>query len=842
MQKIRTFYTALLSLLLCASCDIVPQGIGEYPENKGMEVKDLQISEDYHDITMSVNLLAELDSCTLDDSTRVKATVREVPYRILPIIEPAQPELVSIDRVGPEEMKEFGVSLLVMVDLTLPQSIIAQQEKYLRDMRTLFSSNNMYVAFMLPYGNVSKVMPLTDYVLNNYMRPDTPLKKDIRPKHTASHYDDEEDMLPSEASGRAYLFRSVSTILQQMRTTTHTAFDYASRKAFIIFSDGMVYDNTNDIPLDPDHYLMQERLIAQSRTIDSNTSVFYVPLNAEGDDDNSHDSSNNIMQLLCTSSNGKMEKHFRWAKLEKHIMKSFGINHADYIVRLRNYNDKYFFGDPLYLSLVFRDMNGNVLASCYKEYSVASVYRPIHINNVSLRHIALQGILIGLLILALVYLTLQLLVPYIRYRIFRKRYIIDYRGTNMSFGSTLIPDTCYYCKAPFVPGDKIVVKCQHVMHEECWDENGGRCPEYSETASIRHAAIHTDADNANGMSADSHTCHQGSHFYDRSNLLNPRNATFYLTWLLLAIVSAIVSYTHYVAWHHDMVYDITLSFLQMVLGDGSLTVTWDDGVVTQCLSSRQLHILMFGACLAFFITMMMSVLTCHRGRRRSWISGILLRAISACLLTYCIFLAECTIVAVSGIFDGIFFFDWVSWTLSACVVVFLSTFRSRCRFTKKHIVHILITSTVCSILWYLLGNIYNTTQMVCLILPYIAFAIGIAMTIARRMPQNDHSFLNVIGAVKEMNIALYKWLREGPDAEVLIGKSIDCQLQVTWDLQGDVAPIHAKIFCRNGVPYIMPIDGFLLLNGKETIEEKSYRLYHGDTFIIGKTTFRYIEM
>lgn len=885
MPKFKNIYVvALLTLVLCAACDLMPRGISRAPVNEGLQIRDMKVSKDYRDISLSISLLEDLDSCTLDDTTMVTPMVKELSYRLLPIVEPSQPEIVSIKRVGPDEMKRLGVNLMVMVDLTLPQHVVEQQRAYLEEMRSLFSKDNMFVVFMLPHGHMSKVMLLTDYVMKNYFKPNSPLFKDI-PKSAVARKQpaDSESIVggnadgsvPSEAHERAYLFRSTSELLEQMNTSTNTSFDNASKRALVILSDGLVYDEVNDVPLDPDHFLLQERLIKQSRQINSSTSIFYVPLSvakaesdaaddAESDDvidggidgsgdneqDNGRISSYNILRMLCTSTNGRVETNFKWVQLEKHIMESLGLDYADYVVNLRNPDGKYFFGDKQILCLIFRDKAGNTIASCYREFSIANIYNPVHIGDLSLRHLALQGVMIGLIVLLLVYLIMQFVVPYVRYRLFCRKYVIDYRGTNMSFGSIVIPDTCYYCKAPFEPGDKVVVKCQHVMHKECWDENDGHCPEYSEIGSMRHAAMLSDAQRmaignqsatAVTQTVSSTTCQHGSHFYDRNNLFNPRNATFYLKWVLLGIVSAIMSYSFYVLFHHATAYDVMQKFVHAILDD-STPIVPEDPLTYPYLSARQLHLLVFSSNLAFFITMMMSMLTIHRGRRGHRIMNMLLRSIVASILTYLIFMLDGAIVAVGELYDGLVFMDWAAWIIATCVVVFCCVFKSRSRIKNNRFIHIIATSTVSTVLWCILGDIHNTMQMVCLVLAYIVFATGVALTIARRMPQNDHAFLNVTGPVKEMNIALYKWLRQRPDAEVTIGKSIECSLQITWDLQGDVAPVHAKIFCRNGVPYIVPMEGNMLLNKKDTIEGKSYRLYHGDTFVIGQTTMKYIEM
>ena len=85
----------------------------------------------------------------------------------------------------------------------------------------------------------------------------------------------------------------------------------------------------------------------------------------------------------------------------------------------------------------------------------------------------------------------------------------------MSVGEIPVSEQCYLCKAPFQPGERIVAKCKHVMHEECWEENGYHCPEHG------------------------HRCPEGAHYYNRHNLFDRRNASFYLPWLLYALAAGI---------------------------------------------------------------------------------------------------------------------------------------------------------------------------------------------------------------------------------------------------------------------------------------------------------------
>ena len=108
-------------------------------------------------------------------------------------------------------------------------------------------------------------------------------------------------------------------------------------------------------------------------------------------------------------------------------------------------------------------------------------------------------------------------------------------------------------------------------------------------------------------------------------------------------------------------------------------------------------------------------------------------------------------------------------------------------------------------------------------------------------PKSERYFLNVKGAMKEMDIALFKWFINNPDQVVTIGKSIDCSLQMSWDIKGQVAPVQAEIRQINGVMRLTAIETGIVINNKPLAVGRSAWLYHNSSFSIGDTTFTYIE-
>jgi hypothetical protein len=80
-----------------------------------------------------------------------------------------------------------------------------------------------------------------------------------------------------------------------------------------------------------------------------------------------------------------------------------------------------------------------------------------------------------------------------------------------------------------------------------------------------------------------------------------------------------------------------------------------------------------------------------------------------------------------------------------------------------------------------------------------------------------------------------------PDDVVTIGKSIDCSLQMSWDIKGLVAPINAELrMVGDGVRLTAVEDGVRV--GDDPLPAgRSVWLYHNTQFSIGDTTFTYVE-
>ena len=186
-------------------------------------------------------------------------------------------------------------------------------------------------------------------------------------------------------------------------------------------------------------------------------------------------------------------------------------------------------------------------------------------------------------------------------------------------------------------------------------------------------------------------------------------------------------------------------------------------------------------------------------------------------------------------------FNSIPWIVSSFVIVICSTKYTRVVYNKR----IVILSVVIGLLSMLVWNIFYTLSeldfRVVLLFSFLFYYLSMAVSVATAAPRSERYFLKVEGAVKTMDVALYKWLRDDPHRAVTIGKSVDCSLQLSWDLQSDIAPVQAEIRLLHKVPYLIPKHSGVFIKKLPLRPNLRVRLVHGRSFTIGKTTFTYIE-
>ncbi|MCR5517587.1 MAG: E3 ubiquitin protein ligase, partial [Lachnospiraceae bacterium] len=584
-------------------------------------------TQDYKYIDVYIQQTEDLVTFVLNDTGRVKLDVSLGLQSFFGRENFKDTKLLSFEQIGSEYVDSLNMKMLVLADLTVPQDIIDKEYYAIREIRNLYTNKNLYVSFITPHG-ITNSLPADDYLMGYSFT-----RKEL---------------------GDKYLYRSISHLLDEF-TDTINVFSSSKFGALLIMSDANVYNA--DTPIDPENYEIQEELIEQVNNLSKNKNISIFYANYAHSEAVSDPAAINLMKLICKKTNGVYSDGFDWPTMKRQILSRFNLNIPDYKIRLVNADGTVFKGTDNLLELKFLNAkNDTLLVEAKKNIRAGSVFNPIIVNGRNPHVIILQGIVVVLLLIMIIYVIFQYIIPYIKYRLFMKKYITQYTGNQMIFNEHPVEETCYYCKAPFEKGDEIVVKCQHVMHKECWEENGQHCPEYG-----RH-------------------CKDGSHYYNKEFLADPRNASFYLKWIVLSLIAGLVAWIIFTLHVRSFAASILEEFFQYMY---NIEPT-DDGYQQKLtdFSSNFRQLPSFGLCISFATTFLFSLLSVFRRKRAYFYTECFIRALVAGIGGWLAFIFVAMLYISLDINEQSFLLSWLPWPMMGCIIAVCVTWHTRIKFRR----------------------------------------------------------------------------------------------------------------------------------------------------------------
>lgn len=745
-----------------------------------LEVTKLSFENNSKDIVLETMLTSDMGEVRLDQDS-VTAVCVESDLSGVPFPKRAQPVVTSVKLTAVDQVIDNDIYVDVLVDLTLPEEAVEAEKVALLKMKNLFPARNMRVICMTDDGTTG-AYPATDYVINNYCKA-----------------------VPS--SSRKKLYQSIFDCIKLAEDTTGVT-NKNFKGVLVVFSDGQVYSNNR--PIDPEHFSHQEKLMSLASSSTGDSVLYYVNFGEDGHPGDAGD----FMRNLCNEVGGLFQDKFNSVELEKHIFGRFGVNYTDYTIVLRNPKYKVYDGNKRALDVTFLK-GGNAIADLHAEYDNGSFYQPVIVDGKSNLQIFWFGIVIAIEILVLIYVMLQFVVPKIRKTIFDKKYIIEYQP-NMASSGVIVDSSCYYCKAPFEPGERVVAKCSHTMHEQCWNENGYHCPEYGRK------------------------CKKGGHYYNPDNLLDPCNSSYHMPWVLCATFAGILSWIVFLTLMNkkvsvNIITSLSLKLLKIQEGTPQAAEFIRANVDTLDQFPS------FGLVMGILLTFAISILTVHH---RSWLrmlAEVSVRSLSAGFCGYVSFLVGCVISAIADTDRFVIFINWIPWTLTALAIALCSSIGTRTTPRKHLILATIVIGFVSMFLWEVVLARMGVDYRLWLLFSHVIFSVGIALSVAQAAPVSEHYFLHVSGSIKDMDIAIYKWFEANSNRVATIGRSVDCDLVMSWDVNGDIAPVQANLSREGHSIYITPLEDGVMRGGSMLPVGKKFRLTHGTTLTIGKTELLYQE-
>lgn len=793
MKKIQTTLLAIVACLLLTGCDqlvsyfatpdnldIVSNKLADRKEP--IEVHQVTFSPDNKTFTLTTRMKGDIGPYGLTDSTKVRIDVRSNISGV-PENEHSRPRLVKVINTKAQNIAKKDVQVLALIDLTQPQEVLDRIKSNIIELSAVFNDTNLYVAFA--YGDsISQTLLATEYVINKYFV-----------------------MTPEP---HVYLYRAIVQKYDEMHG--HQApWTHAKHRVLLVFSDSEVYNNNTNIPFDPDHFTYESEMVERGNHPDRNLLVNYAYTGASPQGKDNMDML--VLRHFCEMTHGIYMHPYNGNEFKNSILRAFSISPDANLFVFENPDGKVYRGGFEKLTVdVYSKEADTLITSFSAMINKGDFYNPIIVHGMAAPVVILIGIIIAAFIALFLWLLLQYVVPFIRYKLFCRKYVVRYSGHDMGVGGNIVAESCYLCKQPFKTGDEIVVKCSHTMHKDCWDENGYHCTEYSDR------------------------CKHGSHYYNHKNLSDRHNAPFFTKWILAGVIATTLAWIQFVSTSHRVTEWLTTKLSLLLTGiqaDSPEAAQLFDGNTISPLPS-------FGFSFGLCMTLAVALLSTKLINVRHDVVSYLIRALVAAIACYIIFLLINVLATVAHMGGYTFLIAWIPWVVSAVVIAYCGTYGTRVVLRRRLIIPCILITIAFMYLWSLFYS-YFIDYRIMLLLAFLFYGCGLTVCLATVAPRSERFFLRVEGAVKGMDVAIYKWFRNAPDRVVTIGKSVDCSLQLSWDVSGSIAPCHAEIRLRHNTLYLVALEEGVICNNKPLEVGKEVWLNHGAKFSIANTTFTYIE-
>lgn len=711
------------------------------------------------------------------------------------------PKVDSVIDIRDKKCISDKISMLFLVDRggSISQEVLTGQYNVINNLLEVLPKTKMYLAFM--DDELTESMPIT--------------------RENFAQYKDEFKV---RAGRETYLYKAILAKMDEMagRNTDYypevtqnvDLQDTTWQKMLFVFTDGKVKNEDNYIGGNVEFNNWKGEIIDRSMMM-IDQEYPYIPIHCIyiGSSDAVGDIQLEMEALCATTAgrdaiSGEFHQLFSAQQLQDTLMGTINSMAADYRLVLKNPMGKVYDGSEQLLTIQLKQ-NGNAIAMGELRYVFGNQHVPIVVASSAQPSsnwgVILKGIVYGLIFVLLAYLILQFLLPWIQYKIFCKKYIIKYKSNRNS--SDVEAQQCYHCKEKFQDGDEIVVKCEHVVHLECWKENRNRCPEY-------------------GI----HNCTKGIHYYNQQKLSDSRNAPYFLMWMVYGLLAGLVSWVFMRVCYSESLFSGMIGGLTKLLSASS------DNAIN--FLPKMQAMLLCGLLLGFFITFFFTCQIEFRKKNRKVWGLILLRSLVGSALGFVAFLLGGCILILLGKDTNCIYTDWIPWALFAVVIAFTLAFK-----TDINLKSALIGGLISVFISFIVLFAASFAKEILSMFSYMIYAAGFGIAIAVVHHVSEKYFLRVSGPIKERDIAIYKWMSvSGGFNRVTIGKSIDCILEMNWDDADNISDKQVEIYLENDRPYCKALtDGTRLANGQMLSANQVILLTHGSEFTIGNSTFTYIE-
>lgn len=524
----------------------------------------------------------------------------------------------------------------------------------------------------------------------------------------------------------------------------------------------------------------------------------------------------NVLKGICFSNNPERQGEYMPANDMASVLENFNKivndNMYDFSYTYKVAPSQTYSGNVKYTAIWRGDEAGAVT------YSIGTVESPWPERVESTADSAakyLVALLVAALTIVFFYVVMKIIVPYCQSKAFAKKYYKKY-----------VPDAnvskriCHYCRQEIQEGQTVVMKCKHVMHRDCWQQNGYKCPEYGQSCSTgfqKHV--------------------------EWSEMLSKKSFRDCLQ-MIAGICAGFVSWIVYELVGRGMFRSASKAIVNVFLtNEEQKNVLFDDCV------NKTSAFLAIGLLLGFFLSLIFRYNDEYR--KKDW--KIYLKIVGLSVLTGIIgmvaFAIGADVLCVTLSVADITYIPWYcslpAYVLFSICVSFALTIKSSIP-SKSALIGGGCAAVIGFVVLYCSETTGSRLPWMNMLLDFIIYGGGLGASLVTVRMLAEKYFLVIQNGVKAgLRIPIHKWMNAtGGGNKVTIGMTGDCEIQMNWEKSNKVAKEHACLFIDHDcqLPMIKPLaTGVIYNNRAELPVNKPSSLTNGDCFKIGDTTFKYEE-
>ena len=520
----------------------------------------------------------------------------------------------------------------------------------------------------------------------------------------------------------------------------------------------------------------------------------------------------NVLQGVCNphveGHEGKYMPANDMAQVLNDFMEVVNDQMYDYAFVYKATDSKKYFGKTSYVA----EWKGDALGK--GEFSIGSAEQPWpeHSENTMDTLIKfLIAILVTLLTIAFFFAVMKVLLPFIQSKAFEVKYYKKYVPEAI-----VTRRICHYCKQEIQEGQSIVVKCKHIMHVHCWQQNGYKCAEYGQNCKT---GIQSHVEWKELLTWKSlKDCHQ-----TMAGIF-----AGFISWVLYELAGR--------GGFDGLSKTIVSTFYTAKEGLPDLS--------TECIGKTSAF-LTIGLLLGFFLSMIFRYNDEYR--KKDW--KIALKIVGLSLLTSLIGVIAfaigadilCSLLSAIGTTYIPWYCSFPAYILFSVGVALALTIKSSIPMKSA-----LIGGGVSSIIGFIVLYFSSFAGQMNMLLDFIIYGGGLGASLVTVRMLAEKYFLVIQNGVRAgQRIPIHKWMNAtGGGNKVSIGMTGDCEIQMNWEKSNKVAKEHVQLFIdhERQLPMIKPLATGVIYNTRAELPVgKPNVLSNGDNFKVGDTIFQYVE-